>query len=172
LIIDSGGNDTQFTSRIITKASTGNNDIAIGPNDQMGLTMRTSNIINVVFGGVTRGFFNATTFSYQKLRAASSSESFPGLSFNTDTNTGIHWPSDDTIHFSTGGVRAGFFDPNQNFYVTGNIQAERFIRPNNRKYTTSDINTDRVLDGADALAVVTDVLGTLIDDLKEVGIIG
>jgi len=49
----------------------------------------------------------------------------PAYGFNPDTNTGIYQNAsdDDSVAFSTGGVRAGYFDSNQDLYVTNEIKA-------------------------------------------------
>ena len=59
------------------------------------------------------------------------------------------------------------------FYVQGDIQTDRVIIPNNQKYTPTNVSVDRAYDAdSTTTAELADVLGTLIDDLKNIGLIG
>ena len=59
------------------------------------------------------------------------------------------------------------------FYVKGDIQTDRVIIPNNPKYTPTNVTPDRTYDAdSTTTAELADVLGSLIADLQDIGLIG
>ena len=114
----------QAGGQIITKDSTGSTDLAIGPSSEMGFAFNDSgNIINIRIADSGTGWFDFNRIVYKGFRSSNSSTASPALSFFFDTNTGIHWPTEDILSFVTGGVEAGFFDASQNFHANADVLA-------------------------------------------------
>ena len=89
----------------------------------MGLYRNAANDLGVAIGGAAHTrFLSDRLFLAQDLQVtAGGSAASPDIYFFPDSDTGVYQPELDSIGFTTGGTRAGYFTSNQDFYVTGRI---------------------------------------------------
>lgn len=118
------------------------------------------------------------------LSAPSGSSAAPSYSFSSGTNYGMYFGSSN-LRFASGGtefligsatdVLVGSTTGNVTIAQSGGKVGFYGVTPVSRSatYTASNVSTDRSFDAnSTSLDELADVLGTLITDLKAVGIIG
>ena len=170
-------------SRIATPWS----NISVGPSDESGMGLswgidqlyfrvpvnksfrfRVGNVDTLGVDGSTVTAEGTARFATQTLGSVGA----PVYSQVSDANTGMYFPAANNLGFTTGGVQAGYFDSDQNLHVTDNVFADSFYMSIREQYTETNVSEDRAFD-ADTVAIaeLADVVGTLIKDLKQVGII-
>ncbi len=90
----------------------------------MGLSRNAADDLGVSIAGAFHSRFLSDRLLTQQLQITNSgSAAAPDLYFFPDSDTGIFQQGLDSIAFATGGVRAGWFSPNQDFYVTNRVLA-------------------------------------------------
>ncbi len=89
----------------------------------MGVTRLAANDLGVSIAGAAHTrFLSDRLFLAQQLQVTTSGgASSPDIFFFPDSNSGIYQQGLDSVAFATGGLRAGWFSQNQDFYVTNRI---------------------------------------------------
>ena len=168
------GIGTFYTLLLVGQTHSSLTDIHIRTTNDTdtGIGFREELIDFIVTGSRRTTFATSGVLSVGFLSLGNGSAAVPLIRNNVDTNTGAYWPTTDQFGFSTGGIQAGYFDDGQSLHVTNNVFADSFYMGIRQQYTETNVTTDRTFDASTvAISELADVVGTLIKDLKQVGVI-
>jgi hypothetical protein len=119
--------DTMTGALLHPDGNAGAPSVSFSGETTSGLTRLTTNDIALVSGGtsVLRALSDRVYLPTRTQIKSSGLVGTPDLCFFANSTTGLFQKvaDDDSIAFATGGVEAGYFDTNQDLYVTNEIRA-------------------------------------------------